>query len=86
LYLSVRYYGCGYVVAISNLKGSEGTWNVFPGLVKAGKYYSSRGKEFWCFVKGKKPLLIEIDNNSFKRLVLGVDQNEYWNQRLSSKI
>lgn len=44
-----------------------------PGLVKAGTYYSGRGREFWCLFRGRQPLRIELRNNSYRRFILGVD-------------
>lgn len=46
-----------------------------PGVIKAGTYYSGRGKEYWYFTINKTPLCIELSNNSYKRLVLGVDKS-----------
>ena len=48
----------------------------FPGLTKAGTYYTFRGKEFWMLRKKDNPIRIELDNNKFKRLVLGVNGHE----------
>jgi len=47
-----------------------------PGLTKAGTYYTSRGKEFWMLKKEDSPIRIELDNNKFKRLILGVSDHE----------
>jgi hypothetical protein len=47
-----------------------------PGLTKAGTYYTSRGKEYWMLKKKDSPIRIELDNNNFKRLILGVSGHE----------
>jgi hypothetical protein len=47
-----------------------------PGLTKAGTYYTSRGKEFWMLKKKDSHIRIELDNNKFKRLILGVSDHE----------
>lgn len=46
-----------------------------PGVIKAGTYYSGRGKEYWYFTTNKTPLCVELRNNSYKRLILGVDKS-----------
>ena len=54
-----------------------------PGLIKAGTYYSDRGKEFWYVTKGKKILNLELKNESYKRIVLGMDSNVKWAKKIS---
>ena len=58
----------------------------FPGLIKAGTYYTRNGKEFWFVVKGKDYLTIELENESYKRIVLGVDENEEWAEKINIDI
>lgn len=43
-----------------------------PGFVKAGTYYTPRGKEFWFvrFRDSRHALCVELDKVSYKRLVL----------------
>lgn len=50
----------------------------FPGLIKAGTYYTRNGKEFWYVIRGKNYLTIELENESYKRIVLGLDENQEW--------
>jgi len=47
----------------------------FPGLIKAGTFFTRRGREFW-YVTYTHPYIytIELTNMSYKRLVLGTDQ------------
>ena len=47
----------------------------FPGLIKAGTFYTDKGKEFWYVTKGKKIINIELKNESYKRLILSVPNN-----------
>jgi hypothetical protein len=47
-----------------------------PALIKAGTYYTFRGKEFWMLKKKDNPIRIELKNNKFKRLILGVSDYE----------
>lgn len=49
----------------------------FPGI-KTGTYYTSRGKEFWLLRIKDKPVRIELHNNKFKRLILGIKDHEKW--------
>lgn len=43
-----------------------------PGVVKAGTYYTARGKEFWCvrYKQRERALSIELDRHPLRRLVL----------------
>ena len=60
---------------------SPGT--ALPGLVRAGTYYSERGKEFWLVNYRKNNYLtIELQNENYKRIVMTVENNEFWQQRL----
>ena len=54
-----------------------------PGLIKAGTYYTDHGKEFWYVTKGKGILTIDLKNESYKRLVLGLDNNVKWAKKIS---
>jgi hypothetical protein len=49
----------------------------FPG-VKAGTYYTNRGREFWMFKIKDKPIRIELSNSKFKRLILGFKDCQKW--------
>ncbi len=54
-----------------------------PGLIKAGTYYTDSGKQFWYVTKGKGILNIELKNESYKRIVLGLDNNVKWAKKIS---
>lgn len=41
------------------------------GIVKAGTYHTFRGKEFWTLRRKDNPIRIELNNNKFRRLILG---------------
>lgn len=44
----------------------------FPGIIKAGSYYTSRGWEFWYWTRLKKYFYtIEIRHKRYKLIVLG---------------
>ncbi|NET03041.1 MAG: hypothetical protein F6K62_23060 [Sphaerospermopsis sp. SIO1G2] len=59
-----------------------------PGVIKAGTYYTERGKEFW-YVAGKnnssQVLHIELADESYQRIVLNNIENHLeWEQRLNA--
>jgi len=53
-----------------------------PGVIKAGTYYTPRGREFW-YVTEKGVLVLELENEDYKRIVLSVDGNKEWAQRIN---
>lgn len=67
----------GNVVSISEGKPESGFFDLrfpgtyFPGLIKAGTYYTRRGREFWYVVRGNKYIYtIELRDQNYIRLVL----------------
>ncbi len=54
-----------------------------PGLIKAGTYYTDKGREFWFVTKGKGILNLELKNESYKRIILGLDANVKWAKKIS---
>jgi len=54
-----------------------------PGVIKAGTYYSSRGKEFWYVTKERDYLTLELQAESFKRIILTIDDSEAWVSRIN---
>ncbi|MBD0264448.1 MAG: hypothetical protein ICV85_01195 [Tolypothrix sp. T3-bin4] len=67
----------------SNWKELRAPGSFIPGVVKAGTYYTDRGKEFWCVNKKTNYLIIELRDESYKRIILTSDNNESWQQQLS---
>lgn len=53
-----------------------------PGLIKAGTYYTDRGKEFWCVTRGRGVLQIKLNGERFSRLVLGVKDSSFWKSQI----
>lgn len=44
----------------------------FPGLIKAGTYFTPRGREFWYVTRFQnEPVSIELKNSFYKHLILG---------------
>lgn len=56
-----------------------------PGAIKAGTYYTPRGKEFW-YVTDKGVLVLELENEPYKRIILSIDGNEEWAARIREVI
>jgi hypothetical protein len=57
-----------------------------PGVIRAGTYYTRRGKEFWSYTRGKKPLVLELRNEKYQRLILGLDNAFEWQQKIQKWI
>jgi len=46
-----------------------------PGLIKAGTFYTRRGREFWYVTRNHSRIYtIELANMSYQRLVVGTQQ------------
>jgi hypothetical protein len=57
-----------------------------PGVIKAGTYYTGRGKEFWYAVRSREdsPLTIELQEESYRRLALTIDDAANWVERINA--
>ncbi|MEM7725469.1 MAG: PH domain-containing protein [Cyanobacteria bacterium P01_A01_bin.45] len=55
-----------------------------PGLIRAGTYYTNRGKEFWYVTKKQNYLVIELKDEPYKRIILTIDENSGWKQQLNN--
>jgi hypothetical protein len=53
-----------------------------PGAIKAGTYYTPRGREFWYVTKDKDYLVLELQDEPFKKIILTLEQNQLWVQRI----
>lgn len=53
-----------------------------PGLIKAGTYYNKQGKDFWYATRGKGFLVLELEQDKYRRVVLTIDDNEGWAAQL----
>ncbi|AFY49633.1 hypothetical protein Nos7524_3859 [Nostoc sp. PCC 7524] len=54
-----------------------------PGIIKAGTFYSNRGKEFWYVTQDKNYLTLELRDEPFQRIILTIDNNHAWAERIS---
>ena len=57
-----------------------------PGLIKAGTYYTDRGKEFWYVTNSQTYLTLELQNEPYCRIILTVDYNDLWCDRINAAI
>ncbi len=55
-----------------------------PGVIKAGTYYTRRGKEFWYAIADATFLTIELRDQPYQKIVLTLVGNEDWADRLNS--
>ena len=53
-----------------------------PGLIKAGTYYTSRGKEFWYVTQDNDYLVLELQDEPFKKIILTLSENQLWTERI----
>ncbi|AFY31261.1 hypothetical protein [Calothrix sp. PCC 7507] len=67
----------------SSWKELRAPGSFIPGVVKAGTYYTNRGKEFWYVNRETDYLTIELQDESYKRIILTVDNSEAWRQSLT---
>ncbi|MER3434500.1 MAG: hypothetical protein C4288_14010 [Leptolyngbya sp. ERB_1_1] len=56
-----------------------------PGVIKAGTYYTDRGKEFWYATRSGGYLVLELENEFYKKIVLTLDQNQIWATRIQQQ-
>ncbi len=69
----------------------QGTWRelrapgtFLPGVIKAGTYYTDRGREFWYATgdRGNNFLDLTLRGGYYKRIVLTVEEAAGWRDRL----
>ncbi len=54
-----------------------------PGVIKAGTYYTQKGKEFWYVTKDRDYLTLELKDEPFRRIILTIDNSESWVERIN---
>lgn len=76
---------------ISNVTTDEpqSTWaeirapgTFLPGVIKAGTYYTRRGKEFWYVTSERNYLTLELQHEPYQRIILTTDNNENWAEQI----
>ncbi|QLE55408.1 hypothetical protein [Nostoc sp. TCL26-01] len=70
----------------SNWKELRSPGSFIPGVIKAGTYYTDRGKEFWYVNQDDNYLTIELENEVYKRIILTTDNNIYWQEQLMTQV
>jgi hypothetical protein len=53
-----------------------------PGVIKAGTYYTKRGKEFWYVTSDQDYLTLELHDESYRRIVITIPDNIAWGERI----
>ncbi|BAB74994.1 hypothetical protein ACN23B_16555 [Anabaena sp. FACHB-709] len=67
----------------SSWKELRAPGSFIPGIIKAGTYYTERGKEFWYVNRDNSYLNIELQDESYERIILTIDNSNYWLQKLT---
>jgi len=57
-----------------------------PGVIKAGTYYVSGGKEFWYLTKDKDYLVLELKEDEYQRAIVNIDFSEMWCERIQQEL
>lgn len=57
-----------------------------PRIIKAGTYYTARGKEFWYVTRDRDYLCLELKYEPFNKIVLTLDRNTSWLERINLTI
>jgi hypothetical protein len=75
----------------ARLERPESTWrelrspgSYIPGWIKAGTYYTERGREFWYSLKDQPCLCLDFTEGYYKRIVIGSNQAEQWHAQIQS--
>jgi hypothetical protein len=53
-----------------------------PGVIKAGTYYTKRGKEFWYVTSDRDYLTLELHDGPYRRIVINIPDNIAWAERI----
>jgi hypothetical protein len=53
-----------------------------PGIIKAGTYYTTRGKEFWYVTADRDYLTLELHDEPYRRIVITIPDNLAWGERI----
>jgi hypothetical protein len=55
-----------------------------PYLIKAGTYYTPRGKEFWYMTRWREPVVLELTGEPYQRMIIGLPpaEQEAWLEKL----
>ena len=54
-----------------------------PGTTKSGTYYTPRGKEFWYVTPDKGILVLELEDETYKRIIISIDEKKEWAEKIN---
>jgi hypothetical protein len=54
-----------------------------PGVIKAGTYYTKRGKEFWYVTADKDYLTLSLHDEPYRQVVITIPDNISWCDRIN---
>ncbi len=54
-----------------------------PWVIRAGTYFTRRGREFWYVTRNRHFLIIELREGFYERIILSFDDNECWADRIN---
>ncbi|AFY68858.1 hypothetical protein Pse7367_0552 [Thalassoporum mexicanum PCC 7367] len=81
-----------HITAVSTTK-PEFSWKTLrapgtglPGVLMAGTFYTENGREFWYIKRDPNYLVIDLKDEYYKRIVLTLDNHEFWAERISQTI
>ena len=57
-----------------------------PRVIKAGTYYTERGREFWYAVGDRPCLCIDISEGYYKRIVIGSTDAPNWQSQIQNSL
>ncbi len=58
----------------------------FPGLIKAGTYFTDRGREFWYVTRKHTFLTLELKKGFYRRIILSIDENEKIKKKINKSL
>lgn len=71
----------------------EGDWrelrapgSYWPGLIKAGTYYSQIGRAFWYVQGSPDCLCLDLNRGYYRRVVLGSERAGQWRSQLQAAL
>ena len=57
-----------------------------PGVIKAGTYYTRQGKDFWYVTNDCRYLTLELQDETYRRLILTIPDNQVWCDRINTEL
>lgn len=56
-----------------------------PGLIKAGTYFTQKGREFWYVTRKNTFLTLELNQGFYKRIILSIDDSEKIKEKIKKE-